>query len=55
MVQVTAMLIPLLALSQPVNGLVFVADGVLQGAKAFRVQAISMVFATSLAGLLVWS
>ena len=35
-----------LAISQPINGLVFVADGVLQGAKAFKAQAVSMAVAT---------
>jgi len=60
--QVVAACVPLLsilALAQPINGFVFVSDGILQGYRAFRFEAIAMLSATGaaalvLCGLVVW-
>jgi putative MATE family efflux protein len=46
-------LVPILAVSQPINGFVFVADGVLQGYRAFRYEAVAMLAAIIFTGAFV--
>jgi MATE family multidrug resistance protein len=52
-VMVATTLMPFVALTQPLNALVFVWDGIYVGAEAFRFVAVWMVVASSAAGLLL--
>ena len=50
-----AEILPLIVVAQPLNSLVFAADGVLQGASEFTFQAKSMVVSASTAALAFYS